>query len=383
MIEKRFLQGFAAAFVTLGLLLVGLDLLLVRVGEIDLSRVVDRQLAAPNGHVFFSSGINQHAYAYKIMLFDREAPEIVAIGSSRSMGYPAEFFRERFLTLGGATSNVTELASVIGYVSSAPHPPKLAIVVVDPWWFNDRYAGNRAGFEGRQIPDVVSADLLVAALRSFYQGNWLSRAVRSSNLGIYAILKNEGFSRDGSYRNDGTISGQNPSTDIGFEHTYGRIVSDRDRFEKGAHASPELVRRGCDAINALRTKVGHVVVVAPPFARPVWKRMMEDNYGYIAEAYTALRTCTPGIPFFNYVDQADIVGSNDCEFIDGLHPGDITNARMLQQIADADPETRNHVDTAFLRDFLKRYAGHAAGISLRGNPGMREVDFLKLGCVKR
>ena len=382
MIENRFLQGFLAAFAALAIGLVAADIFLIKVGEIDLTHVVERQLAAPNGHILFSSGINQHAHDYKMMLYDRTAPMVLAIGSSRSMEIHSQFFKEPFLTTGGAVSNVAELEVVARHVTASPHPPKLAIVVIDPWWFNDRYAGNRPGYEGSTIPDIVSSDLLMGAARSFHHGNWAARSFSSPYLGIYALLEDEGFARDGTYRNDGTISGEHQSTDIRFAHTFGRIDGEDGRFEKNRHASEDLIRRGCGAIRLLKTKVDHVVMIAPPFAHPVWQRMQKGGYQYVNPAYAELHACTADIPFFNYVDQSRIAGTSDCEFIDGLHPGDVANARMLKQVADADPQARQHVDMAFLDGFLARYAGHAAGISLLEHPGMKEVDFLKIGCAK-
>ena len=57
MTEKRFLQGFLTALLSLGPLILAMQLLLTKVGEIDLEHVVSRQLAAPNGEVLFLSSI--------------------------------------------------------------------------------------------------------------------------------------------------------------------------------------------------------------------------------------------------------------------------------------------------------------------------------------
>ena len=382
MTEKRFLHGFLAALLLLGLITAGLQLLLARVGELNLSGIVDRQLAAPNGAVLFSSGINQHAYYYKMMLLDRLEPNVVAIGSSRAMQVREKFFNTSFVNLGGAANNVAELELVANHIAALNHKPKLAIVFIDPWWMNSRYDGNDTAAHVPKFPNIVSADLIFWAAAALRHGNWIESAFRTHNLGIYMLLMDEGFARDGSNHYSGIISGEHASTDEKFSDSLRRIDGDRSRFEKGTDPDVAYVHRMCASLASLKVSVGHVVAIAPPFASTVWNRMTQGGYGYIAKAHADLRKCLVDIPFYDLTDPATVRGSTDCEFVDGIHGGDTTYGRILNQVAATDPDVRSRLNIAFVREFIRKYTGFAGGTTLDTFHGLKEIDFLRIGCAK-
>ncbi|WP_343517853.1 hypothetical protein [Sphingomonas sp.] len=377
MTERRFLLGFVTALATLGLVVGAFQLLFTRVGEIGLARVVDRQLAAPNGDVLFLSGVNQNSHRYKLMLFDRQRPQVIAIGSSRAMEVRAEFFDAPFVTLGGAVNNLANLEAVADHVAKAPARPKLAIVYVDPWLFNARYTDNQGPVPS--YPRYVSADMLWAGAKALRRGNWIAQSFRSPNLGIYAISRNEGFARDGSQYYNLTGDG---AYDAKFALTFARIDGDKQNFQRNTRAYPRLVGRICAAVRKVRAATGAAAVVAPPFADSVWRRLSQPDYAYIADGYAQLQACLGDIPFFDYADPARIDGSSECEFIDGLHGGDVTYARTLLQMAATDPAVRAQVNAPYLQAFVGKYRGHAGGTVLARDPAVREADFLQLGCRK-
>lgn len=378
MAERRFLQGFGVALLLLGLVCALLQLIFTRAGELGgPDPVIDRQLAAPNADVLYLSGINQNFYRYKLALFDRVRPEVVAIGSSRSMEVRSEFFAAPAVTLGGAINNLDNLETVAAHVASAGRRPQLAIIFVDPWLFNARYTDNQA-----PVPPVaryISADMIWTGLRAMRRGNWMTKSFHSPNLGIQAILQDEGFARDGSTYYNLTGSGV---YDTRFATTFGRINGNRQNFQRNDVADPALLGRICGAINRVQRAVGHIVVVAPPFARPIWARLAQPDYAYIGRGYRALQQCIGAAPLFNFADPASISGTSDCEFVDGLHGGDVVYARMMRQIAAGDPVARALMRADYLQDYVARYAGHAGGSTLARRPGAEETDFLGIGCRK-
>jgi hypothetical protein len=381
MIEKKFLQGFLGALFSLGLVALALQVLMTKVGEIGLVGVIDRQLAAQDGAVLFSSAINQHAYNYKMVLLDRIKPRVVAIGSSRAMQVRGRFFKESFTNLGGATNNIAELELVANHLA-VEQPPRLQLLFLDPWWFNERFPGNTSSAHIPEFPKIISADLILAAIRAIRQGNWIAASLKSANLGIYALLINEGFSKDGSFDYIGTTSGEHRSSDEHFSDLLKRIADNRDRMEKSTRPDPLFVRRMCHILSTLKKSAAHLIVITPPFSSVVWQRMMGGGYEYIAQTHADLRTCSPGTDFFDFSDPARIPGSTDCEFIDGIHGGDVIYARILRQIALQDPELKKYLDDEFTDRFVHEYSGIAGGMPLLLNQHIREVDFLKLGCKK-
>jgi hypothetical protein len=379
--NAKFLRVFAFVFAVFLVLLGGAQLLFARIGEIGLDRVVDRELAAPTGSILFASGINQNIYWYDRTLFSRVKPEVVAIGSSRAMQMRGNFFNVPYVNMGGSVANIDDLERVARDIASAPQPhPHLAIVLFDPWWFNGRYQESN----GPPPPPVetISGDMLWYAARAFYHGNWLANAFRSRNLGIFALVNNEGYARDGSFYYNGLLSGNVAPLDPHYSWTLSRIDGDHQSLEKAMRADGALLARACVALQKIRRATGHAVVIAPPFAPPIWKRLQQHDYDYIADGYSRLQACSSGLPFFDFTNPANIHGTEECEFVDGLHGGDVTYARMITQVGDRDPVVHKYLQADFIGDFTRTYQGHAGGMSLKTDPGLKETDQLRIGCRK-
>jgi hypothetical protein len=381
MVEKRFFQGFWGAVLALGLLALAAQLLLAKVGELDLDSVIDRQRAAPPGSILFSSAVNQQAFAYKTKLYDRIAPDVVAVGSSRAMQVRSQFFKGRFVNVGGASNNVAELEKVADHIA-AGHRPGLVVLFVDQWWLNRRYPEASAPAQTPPFPRIVSADLLTQAAHALLRGNWIAQSFRSPNLGIYALVSNEGFSSDGSFYYLGTTTGMHAFQGARFSDTFARIAGDRDRMQKASEPDPVLVGRVCRTIGVFKRSAGHVVLVMPPFAGAVWNQMKKGGYEYMEKGAAELRRCSPDTPLFDFTSPQTIDGASDCEFVDGFHGGDVVYARMLRAIAGRDPAVAQHLNSAFVGSFIRDYAGAASGMSLYLDPRRKEVDFQKLGCHK-
>jgi hypothetical protein len=381
MVEKRFFQGFWGAVLVLGLFALAAQLLLAKVGELDLDSVIDRQRAAPPGSVLFSSAVNQQAFAYKTKLYDRVVPDVVAVGSSRAMQVRSQFFKGRFVNVGGASNNVAELEKVADHIA-AGHHPGLVVLFVDQWWLNRRDPEASAPAQTPSFPRIVSADLLSQAAHALLRGNWIAQSFRSPNLGIYALLTDEGFSSDGSFYYLGTTTGVHAFHDVRFSATLSRIAEDRSRLQKASEPDPALVGRMCRVVGVFKRSAGHVVLVMPPFAGAVWDQMEKGGYEYMEKAAAALRRCSPDTPLFDFTNPQTIDGASDCEFVNGFHGGDVVYARMLRAIAGRDPAVAQRLDSAFVGSFIRDYAGAAAGMSLYQEPRRKEVDFLKLGCRK-
>lgn len=379
--SRSFFVGFASALVLLGALFGGLQLLLMKVGELCVGCVVAAQVS--DRKTLYSSGINQYFFGYKLRLMEAGQPQVIAVGSSRAMQVRGRFFTSRFVNLGGSVNNVGELEAFAGRLRESAIEPEYAIVFVDPWWFNSSYAAGPLGVANLQSPpDMVSLPLVKAAALALTSGNWLSRFQESDNLGIHSILTGEGFAKDGSYHYTSVLSGTGHFGDAQFADTFDRIEHGNRRFERGDHADPKLLQRACAALRSIDSSVGAMLVIAPPFAMPVWSKMRAGGYGYIAEAHAGLAQCLGDIRFHDFASGDRVPGGNDCEFVDGLHGGDVTYARMLVVAAGDDSRLARHVDHAFIHDFIDTNGGHAGGLTTTLYANGTEPDFLGIGCRK-
>lgn len=377
---RKYFLGCVLGILVVGAPFFGANIFLSKIGEIGLDNVVKAQLSDGAGTTLYSSGLNQRAFSYKLRLMDGINPDVVAIGSSRAMQVRREFFILPFANLSRSVSSVGELEMMVDQLLLRGRRPKLMLLFVDPWWFNRRYAKNGAGDpQLLRFPEYISVDVFVGAVKALGKGNWIARAAESKNLGIHAILTGDGFAQDGSYHYVSAIQGK--GADVKFLHTLSRISVGKERFEKSDFADHSLVRRTCVAISKIRRSGSKVVLIAPPFADRVWREMVRGGYGYIEDAHKELRSCMEGA-FYDFSAAEAIPGSNDCEFIDGFHGGDVTYARMLKAIAREVPEIKSALAADFVDEFIRVNAGYAGGMTRARFLDGKEKDFNDLGCRK-
>ena len=379
---SRFFQGLILGFVTVAIFYLVAYIVLSKNGEISLDSVVDRQMLDSHREVLFLSGLSQHAFNYKMQLMDASKPQVVAIGSSRAMQVREQFFRRGFTNLGGAVNSIAELEVFALRFAKMEDRPKLALLFVDPWWFNSEFVGQGGGYKPPDFPTMISNRLVFGAGTLLRKGNWISAATKSKNLGIQAILTGNGFSYDGSYHYVGISSGFERSADIRFLDTLARVTESRSRFEKSDHADLALIRRACAAISMIKKQVNSLVLIAPPFSKVVWNKMREGGYNYIDEVTSALARCSNAVDLYDFYSVIEIPEGSDCEFIDGFHGGDVTYARILKLIGQANSEVRKYLAIDFLDNFINDNSGYSGGITRHKFSEGKEVDFLQIGCGK-
>ncbi len=379
-VHINFTRGVVVGTLVFSMFFLVWHVVLLKTGEIDIDRVIQRQ--ANNSSVLFSSGINQNAFSYKVKLMLNANPEVLAIGSSRAMQLRQDFFKNRFINMGGTVSNIANLEQLSKELQALENKPELVLLLIDPWWFNPHHPAAKRSHFSSEFPDIVNTDLIFNAVKSLKRGNWLSDMLSSNNLGIHSILTGEGFSFDGSYHYTSTITSQRLASDIHFSNTLKRIENSTQRFEKASRADQLLIRRACSVIGEIEGATTQFVVIAPPFSKKVWAEMSEGGYHYIQDAYSQLNSCINNT-LYDFSNPDTLAGSDDCEFVDGFHGGDTTAARMLVEVSTQDPILHGYIDEFFVTKFIEEFSGHAAGIttSLIGNKV--ETDFLKLGCHKQ
>lgn len=381
--RSPFLQGFAVSTLALGVFFLAAQILMWRVGEVDLDSIMDRQSSDPKGLILFSSGLDQNVALYKLRLVEKAHPDVIAVGSSRSMQVRKQFFKTSFINMGGAVNSVSQLDFIAGKISALEQKPKLVLLFVDPWWFNANSPRIGANTQVGEFPNMVSASMVYHAAALLRKNNWIEAANRSRNLGIHAIVTGDGFSSDGSYHYTDILSGKSQFSDVRFSSSLARIVQDQDLFAKSDSADAKLIQTACSAIVLLKKSSMDLVVIAPPFASAVSDKLSEGGYGYIKDVGGKLTRCAGGVPLFDFSSGQKIPGGSDCEFVDGFHGGDVLYARLLDVIAQNKPDAGSYFDRDFIGRFIERNTGFAGGVTRESFLDGREADFLGLGCPKK
>ncbi len=202
-------------------------------------------------------------------------------------------------------------------------------------------------------------------------------------IGIYAEINQEGFYRDGSFYYLGRVAGQ---TYIGalrrFSNHLQEIRTGTWVFKPDQAIKPE---RWADFVSLLKLAQQeniHLITFLPPLPAQILEVIsgLPDRYAYMdqlraklaAGQQTSLRFFGPA-PFW----------SSDCEFLDGIHGGEITSLRLLREMgkdpaSGLGPYLRHDEIDACIRQYQGKAMVPPAFYPQQGP----EVDFLDLGCKK-
>ncbi len=322
----------------------------------------------------------------KFELFRRRKrpPELVVLGSSRVLALYQPMFRAPFLNMGRAYQFPAWEREVIDAIDAKGARPRLALIGVDFWWFNARYMRKSRAVSSGGITRIDPNDprqLRIIVKRSWENPSYWSLLPQMASLpacpvGILARLKNVGYLPDG-----GVVYRITPATskDRRFRDSLGRIRRDKGEFSTASAPDERQTGIVLRFMRQLRERGVKVVAYAPPVAPTVYRAMRENgDYSYIERAFTALKRA--GITFHDYLDPARL-GLEDCEFLDGFHPGDVANALLLLDMARREPQLSRVMDLSFLRR-LAANRGMSMAIS-DALTGRKEGDHLGLGCPKR
>lgn len=346
-------------------------------GEGSPKFVVDRQKT--NDHSLYLSGTQDNVIDYKFEIFNQIQPSIVAIGSSRSMQVRSSFFKIPFVNFGGAANSIPELDYVLSKIISVEKKPNVVLIFSDIWWFNEKFQNPRLLFTPTNQPSYLTIPTLRPLIKPIAKNGVVIS--NDSRLGFGAIYQNQGFDAYGAFHYVSTITGETPSGDIKFQDTFRRIDTGTARFEHSDKFSVDGVARFNKLISRLESLNIHVLVVFPPVANVVYKRMAQSNkYSYIGELTSEISKTHS---LFNFTNPSDIPQTSDCEFIDGFHGGETVYARMILKMADSDKYLADVINYNYLSQLTKNHAGQSSPetVALYGN-GKSESDFLNLGCKK-
>lgn len=340
----------------------------------------------------YASSLDHNAMPYKLSLIDVRKPDIVAIGSSRAMQFREEFFKEDvvFVNAGGAASSIVDMENFTRAMLEI-HRPESVILVVDFWWFNSDRRNPVRPIEGtvqdfnlakvyRFWSQVISRGLpQTVELFSLGPSQHLESGLNV--LGLEAGYSSSGYRPDGSRLYFDILFGPRESPDIRFENTLRRINQGVSRFEYGDNVNLNHVLALQNLVNYLRDSGVDVVVVIPPLAPSVISFLNDKSelYGYIVEF---LKKCD-AMGCLNYHDVISF-GTEDCEFIDGFHGGDVVYHRMIIDMSRKLGWLADRVDVVWSNQMVDQNKGRTytqTGMHPQLS-SFKEKDFLGLGCEK-
>ena len=379
--------------VLLGLGLFGLLVLLPysrwwvgKSGDMDVAGVVKMQ---SREFAIFGSGMSQDFVDYKLRLYEAKKPQVLTLGSSRVMQFRGRYFTKPFVNVGGTAGNLAVLRSTIDAML-AVHKPEAIILGLDFWWFTRKWEPNpwqntpptsgsyHYGFDTLKTPwewlltgKVSLAEFLAPLTGSF----------RADRYGIMGQRFGDGFASDGSWYYTADVTGQQKPFDYQFRDTLKQVEYGIKAFSYAPEISQEHLDAFAEIVCKLKARGIKTFVFISPLSPRVLEAMKarEKNYPQLFELYDNLRK--RGIEVMDFTDPRRF-GSNDCEFVDGFHGGDVTYARILRDMADHYPALLPYVNIDALDGDIRGWKGYAMSPDKRVTD-LPEVDFMNFQCPKR
>lgn len=389
---KSYLKHLLFFCLLLALPIGGNWLFLCNCGELlSVEEIVKKQLNSQKNCIVGLATRNQ-GYYYKKALYDEARPQVLVLGSSRVMQIRESFFTKSMVNAGGAMSSINEGLSFLQETLN-DSAPEIAIIGLDYWWFNQN------ALEPSTLvkpPLKLSHSISVRSYLLPYKWLWEKKitptqylstlksfgkfsASLENGIGVDGILFQNGFAKDGSYVYAKTISGNEPNFDDRFLLSMNNISQNGSRFEYGASVNAVHFANFIRLLKLLEQKKVKYFVFIAPLAPQVANKMDEyqEQYRFIADLRVQLSGA--GVAFSDF-HHPDSLGASDCEFIDGIHGGDLVYARILKNMASKHPELGAYTHQEYLNKVTHYYRDIA--MIPQGNSAQAEVDFLHLGCDK-
>lgn len=318
-------------------------------------------------NALYGSALTDDVGFLKYGIISRTKPEIIALGTSRSLEFRAPFFKDTtFYTTGRLGDSVDEMEKVFDRICN-DYIPKIVIFAVDWDWMNPH---TRYGIE----PPVFEEKNVLSNRWYLYQGLyymfWKNEKVRAQmmrpeikerdlignrpTIGLSAGGKNEGYRSDGSYQYGEFILHPKNTTER-FEDTHRRIQKGYDRFERADHIDEAQLLKLASFIHKMQERGSHVLVVLPPFPNEIYQAFMasEGHRDFMLQFERGVRDlcAEQNVPFYDFTNMAWL-GAPDEEALDGFHASERTYGRIVLQF-ESDPVIAPYINKDFIEKCME------------------------------
>ena len=276
----------------------------------------------------FGLGYSYYDKSYKFHMTDEVCrPQVLALGSSRIMQVKRSVVSPdySFYNAGGAIQNLQELSL---FVEKLHESPKLMLVNLDQWWFNEAYVVEDQPFSPSVYDEpTLEFSKLGLMVCDFYtdlaKGKIdLGKVFTSHHIGLNAICNDNGFAADGSRYQGDMIVAPEQQEDYNFKNVLERIRQGNNRFQYGDRADSTRISVLEHFLGLCVARGIKVVAFLPPFAPFVYQQILQTGkYGYMSQLYGMLQPVFDQYEGCSVYDFTDVTGSgaHNYDFDDGFH----------------------------------------------------------------
>ena len=336
----------------------------------SVNTMIKTQSEKPNTLVGFSY-FGEANVVYKELLVEKVTPDVIALGSSRTFHTRKEFFRdsEKFVNAAVTRNSLGNLINMENFIRKLPDDGKqrLVTILLDRRFFTERYESGSDRNSGSFVLKFLhlSGKPLRLLYLDYFKNAFSFRTLikeskTSSNIGLWALVKDSGYRQDGSYREGHQMNIPNRKEVLKSDvETRVRDIRNYDQLvwkKEEAAIVDNLKELG--AILALCKEKGIIVVgYIPPDPEGVSEAFAKNDSSY-AQAQNALKKdiasvfSEHGSIFFDLSDISLFGGKND-EFIDMIHGGDLLYARVYLYMAHHNKTLARYINAEGLERMIR------------------------------
>ncbi|MFT5248463.1 MAG: hypothetical protein ACI93P_000176 [bacterium] len=290
-------------------------------------------------------------------IIKKEKKTIWALGSSRVLQFREELFNQDFYNA-GYTINTT--GDYLTFLKSIPNEklPDVLIIGFDQFMFNENWTSSKKTKVKTYWEESFSFYPSVQTILNTYADLFSSiksidnnvKLKNTTYIGLKAYMDNMGFRKDGSMYYGNMIKrviNKDPTLkQHKFKDTKSRIIKGNRKFQFGnlvdetAISNIEKLLKYCNLNNI------KVIGFLPPFANEVLTDMLEsNNYDYLNFIHDKLDGSFKKYKheLWDFTNPTKF-GSDNTEFLDGFHGGELTYLKMIKFMADNNSIIGNYID---------------------------------------
>jgi hypothetical protein len=287
---------------------------------------------------------SDQAKDYKLHQILERKPEVLALGTSRIMQVREFFFKKgtRFFNGGGVITSARDLACLADEFRQTGYRPQLILASIDQNFFNANWNDVRYPCQYHRSRHATQL-FFTNSLKNFYADLYRRKIslgkvfTASGRIGMNAIMKDNGFRYDGSYRYGNTAEKVFRGDTVSF-------VAVEKRIKKGINDFAWCREVNQDAINSLLQFVTYceqndiaLVMFFPPFPNQIYQQMVTSGkYDYLLKLDSAMEHHRLRVHNFSSLERLD---ATDREAIDGFHGSEVAYLRLIRALCERGEHT--------------------------------------------
>lgn len=308
------------------------------------------EMQAQGKALIYGRAYRDNYFAYKLISSQVRKPELLILGSSRTMQFRSQLADLRpgaFYNAGGAVQSIFEVLPFLHALEETGSLPKALILGLDQPWFNASAPSLNIRRRVREQMDeekstplnralnvskLIFMDMAAGKVSPVRILDRLDPVTGQPALGIAAIMRGSGFRNDGSYQYP--ILKNPPPVDERLAEGYQRIKDNISHFAAGAEANGSSLRE-MESVLAYCKKHGIFVAgFSPPFAPGAYAAMQAGGkHAYLAKSADSLSRVflISGFPYRDFGNAAWVEGEDE-DMVDAFHGSEFVYLRIYQEL---------------------------------------------------